>query len=547
MYFNFYSYIQWFISQSLLLALLFLFINFENLTLNWHDVYSRVLVNDFYWNLYYFLWTSFWYIPWFILGLVLFQKSLYIKWQHIIFSSLITIVFLITTYDIHMYWLLNTSTYDITLKSNHFNNLLLNSINKYHPGLLYWSSLLIVTYWFSFNFFYQRFHFILFQHEFIFHRKFLWTSFLMCFTLLLGGWWALQEGSWGGWWNWDPSEVFGLIILIFYIVYNHKILHKQKVTWSHYTNIIYVLLLMQLYFFTQLNFDLVSHNFGTKIDNFIDNSNLYVLVITSGAVFIIYFCKLFIQISVRTTLYCSMQVNKTLNYSYVWLFYLLCLISIEINYSLVPLFNDFLWKLWNLNISNLVIMFEKYNLQLFYTVVLYFWSPHTLSIFFLIYLTWFNLLQALFYTIISTRTVLIFHTYINYFIWLSLLSTSFLWVDWDLSTYSSLLSNSIYNFELRYSILTLSSITLECLQPYFMQNGITYSWNIYTVDTTPDVYHFYYHLTTNMSSQVMFIGSKLFSFFITVNDILSTSFIGVLMGLFTLYWWYFKIHLRIIF
>ena len=34
------------------------------------------------------------------------------------------------------------------------------------------------------------------------------------------------------------------------------------------------LIILQVYFFTQLNFDLVSHNFGTKIDNFIDNVEL---------------------------------------------------------------------------------------------------------------------------------------------------------------------------------------------------------------------------------------------------------------------------------
>jgi cytochrome c biogenesis factor len=25
---------------------------------------------------------------------------------------------------------------------------------------------------------------------------------ILLLGLILGGWWAYQEGSWGGWWNW---------------------------------------------------------------------------------------------------------------------------------------------------------------------------------------------------------------------------------------------------------------------------------------------------------------------------------------------------------
>jgi cytochrome c biogenesis factor len=45
---------------------------------------------------------------------------------------------------------------------------------------------------------------------------------LIIITLFMGSWWALQEGSWGGWWNWDPSEVFGLLFLLAYLYLIHN-------------------------------------------------------------------------------------------------------------------------------------------------------------------------------------------------------------------------------------------------------------------------------------------------------------------------------------
>ena len=41
----------------------------------------------------------------------------------------------------------------------------------------------------------------------------------------MGGLWAYQEGSWGGWWDWDISEVFGLFI---YLVFSTLQPYPQK-------------------------------------------------------------------------------------------------------------------------------------------------------------------------------------------------------------------------------------------------------------------------------------------------------------------------------
>jgi hypothetical protein len=82
--------------------------------------------------------------------------------------------------------------------------------------------------------------------------------------LALGSWWAFQEGTWGGWWNWDSSEVFGLefFLLILYVTHTYW-KSSDLLAWSISISCQFLAVLIT-YFFIQLNFDLVSHNFGVK-------------------------------------------------------------------------------------------------------------------------------------------------------------------------------------------------------------------------------------------------------------------------------------------
>ena len=219
MIFNFQLTILYSISQLLIILSITSFLYYGNYSVNWYDIYSRVLGNEFYLNLYYFLWTSFWYIPILILLIVVWQFINYTNIKHLLLILTLLILLFNTIVDIHMYWVLNTNIYNLPLKSEHYNNLLLNSINKYHPGILYWTSLFIITYWLMFNLTYciRMYKFYLVSVELVIKPKFIWFSLILLLTLGLGGWWALQEGSWGGWWNWDPSEVFGLLIFLFYL------------------------------------------------------------------------------------------------------------------------------------------------------------------------------------------------------------------------------------------------------------------------------------------------------------------------------------------
>lgn len=61
-------------------------------------------------------------------------------------------------------------------------------------------------------------------------------SYVVSYVLYLGGLWAFQEFTWGGWWNWDIVEVPTLlneILVIFVLFHIHvsKIKEYRKVMW----------------------------------------------------------------------------------------------------------------------------------------------------------------------------------------------------------------------------------------------------------------------------------------------------------------------------
>ena len=110
---------------------------FVNIT----DLMSRSFMNDFYLNSFYVLWTSFWYIPTFMLILLLiFSLNTTLLNR---FSTGIFIYFLLSCLLTH-YQNLNAHNFLQDNLGEHFNILLSNSINKFHPALFYTSLLIVV-------------------------------------------------------------------------------------------------------------------------------------------------------------------------------------------------------------------------------------------------------------------------------------------------------------------------------------------------------------------------------------------------------------------
>ena len=537
------------VNQTFIVLSIIIFFYYGNYNINWYDIYSRILGNEFYINLYYFLWTSFWYIPLLILLIIIWQFINYTNIKHILLLVILLSILLNTIVDVHMYWVLNTNAYSLPLKSEHYNNLLLNSINKYHPGILYWTSLFIVVYWLMFNLYYLTFmyRFYTVTAELFIKPKFIWFSLVLLVTLGLGGWWALQEGSWGGWWNWDPSEVFGLLIFLFYLIHIHSKLGKQNFLNTWYYSITFCLLLLQVYFFTQLNFDLVSHNFGTKIDNFIDNTNLYttIIIISYLVILRIWYLKFNVVrllLSSKGSLYLqSVDLFK------IYTLVILSLFLYELVYSLVPLFNDLLWKLLNINIANSILIFEKYNLEVVYLITLFFWNYSKLLTLFLIYNIWSYWALLMVYVVIPRKATFLLHWLLSLFMWVSLLTLGYIFTEWSMLLTPYLNTVNIINTSVSQILLNVNNVSLDYTQTQYLFGEFWFSWNTVWIDTTPEVYSFLYYFTKDLSTQLMIIGSKLFTFSVNINDILSLNLIYIFISLIALYLYSFYTPKKIIF
>lgn len=166
----------------------------------------------------------------------------------------------------------NWQTLTINTSLLQFNTLLVNNLNKIHPFIFYSGTFLVFSI------------LLIWTLRKLNLGQFALTSQLNQINLLqvpilvvslialfLGSWWAVQEGTWGGWWNWDPSETFGLLFLLFALFNIHTLFKFDLVYKIHQRIKILTFFLILTYFFIQLNFDLVSHNFGVKFFYFFNN------------------------------------------------------------------------------------------------------------------------------------------------------------------------------------------------------------------------------------------------------------------------------------
>lgn len=232
------------------------------------------------------------------------------------------------------------SNHNLTLSSSYkttelelYNLLLNNSINKIHPLMIYvsWFSIIIlsVSSFASFNrWYYTSNVFILFK-------------LVIAASLLLGGWWAYQEGSWGGWWNWDPSEMFGLLILFSLVLSTHASLTKSYSS-SYYIKVILSYTLIY-YVFLQLNFSLLSHNFGIRQGDIIDFRVSYLLFIATG----IYLIRRKL-LSLNSTIYLE---PRRIGVSYIY--YIIPLVLYAVLYvSSAELWSDLIWRIFGMDLYN---------------------------------------------------------------------------------------------------------------------------------------------------------------------------------------------------
>jgi len=313
-----------------------------------YDTTTRINLNVFFWDLTYFSWTNISYIFLLLVPLLLFSYLIVLSdriliWLQQIYLVLVTFCLIQLTLSVGNCMQLGYST----LKLDHYNSLLINGLNKYHPFILYASWMLLLST-----------HLITspISGSFTAHKSksqnhsywLLSAFYCIVFTLALGSWWAYQEGSWGGWWNWDPSEVFGLYIMLLLSYNLHQqfsgvssVLRRSLSVAGLLSSIIY-------YCFMQVNFSLISHNFGFRDSDFVDIRLFYTITLV--------FVFLVSANVIRSSFLLSSRYNSFTSESY-YIWYqplIILLLALIICFSVMVLINDLAWKVIGLNTSNII-------------------------------------------------------------------------------------------------------------------------------------------------------------------------------------------------
>jgi len=342
----------------------------------------------------------------------------------LLFNKLVTLFLLFAQlyyFNVFDYFFLNTYIFDNDYQLKNYNILLNNSVNKIHPILLY-SSL----YFMFFNLLLNKLC-LPYLHINVNILKSLYSLpiliLYLSFTLILGSWWAFQEGSWGGWWDWDISEVFGFFILINML----KLLHDDRIhnNYSVYLFSIlhYYTILLIFYFFMQLNFSLISHNFNLNLSsNFVSN---FIFI----SIILILFISKFKACAKNLIFYnfyiVNYRVSFALGKSALFNFFFLSSTSAIVLFSTFYVLSNWLWSNFNVTYS---VGLVNFNLFINLITILFFivyWNPE------------FNYSFFIFATLGNSVGL--------YFILLSNFNFSYSYLA-HYSIYLSFILNSIYKF-----------------------------------------------------------------------------------------------------
>ena len=402
------------------------------------DVSSRLNLNDTTINLFYFYWTTFTY-----LGAFFFASVLIWFWlSKLPFASLCTALYLFYILECVDFMGLN---YTAQLLNFHYlssNTLLSNNLNKYHPYIFYSGVFVFATILAKLTCYLYRE-----SSAFRVNSLQLWareriTFMLVCswIALFLGSWWAFQEGTWGGWWNWDPSEVFGLLVALSATLLLHTRAKVYDFTNFYRTVHFYFLLTIFFYFFTQLNFDLVSHNFGAKF-NFMFALNPFYLEVLG---YLILSLTLLSILSYTSSISGCVLHSSPVPYlsSVNWLrVYLYSLVILVLGVSFSPLFVFFLWQYFNVEVATNLLCYPEILILIFSLLAFTFHRP------FLLRLTGvYPILLMSFYTslpifLFSARSrvnpLYILHWFLLFIIYYNFFTTNAPFILWSFSTYGS--------------------------------------------------------------------------------------------------------------
>jgi cytochrome c biogenesis factor len=302
-----------------------------------------------------FFWTSFQYLPlffsvWFFIFWLLSNLQSYPL--PVLLNLLLLFGYTFESFDT-LVLSYHADCFDL---DNSFVNLLLsNNLNKYHPYLFYMSVALgggLVL-----SGFLNRFNFLTFalNSAIRYYRRYSTVTLILNLTsLFMGSWWALQEGTWGGWWNWDASEVLGLLVTVGVLAHLHTIYSVISTTQVQDKLILFSFITLLGYAFIQLNFDLVSHNFGSKFFFFFNN-NLFLLELMLVTLFRLWLSTLktyTLQSHVTSLFPLSGHSNQFLVEGWWLVLASFLVLTGLLGSSFLPLLNYFIWSYFGINSFN---------------------------------------------------------------------------------------------------------------------------------------------------------------------------------------------------
>ena len=340
------------------------------------DSTTRINPNDAPFSTYYFWWTSLTYLPMFFFTVLManwLSKAQLSPLPHLVLALLALIVYLV---ELAEYLPLNVTDPISSYPCCSANTLLTNALNRYHPFVFYLSFILMSSA--------LSVLFLWHYRPLTFPLGFSLTPLLNSslpivqlnlFALWMGSWWALQEGTWGGWWNWDSSEMFGLMISVVLLSMHHASADSRDLLDSALKAAALVLTVLLSYFFIQLNFELVSHNFGSKFFFFFNNNLFFIEALALLSLLVLFLLRLSLSTSSRDLLsrpgiprsvfvvagLLRLSIPLTVAYWTLW--------------SYKPLVNYFIWNFLEVNVLNSEISLQPLNS--FATLTLLVWVVAT--------------------------------------------------------------------------------------------------------------------------------------------------------------------------
>jgi cytochrome c biogenesis factor len=307
-------------------------------------------------------------------------------------------------------------------------------------------------------------------------------------ALFLGGWWAFQEGTWGGWWNWDASEMLGLLIGGFGVYLLHLGITKLSLNYLRTWSLLSLFWFILTYIFIQLNFELVSHNFGSTFLLFFTKNTFFLEFISllwmfsflsSRWLFQLFRCMSILLLQLPQSGRTFNVFVKNMSTVYLWLLYLSLFIA-----SLTPLINHFSWNYFKINSWNFELSIPIIIL-LFYMVFWVVFTPQTRvkvgQCFIVGSLIWWNPIWSILLMLKLTK----WRNYYLHFVLImlivfNLISWQLSFIEWHLTSPLHSFNLVHTNFDFIYSSMSCNNVCLENSEIYVVQLTNTYFiWNVY--------------------------------------------------------------------